>query len=256
MSGCPHWSRLLLALSFCAAVSAAESNVVYEKRKVGDHWFHVVVANLNSDNVRVSVQVNRTRGYAEPFHSMISRTAPTCAISGTFFDIPTARPIGAIVSEGREVWPGNHGSALTIDFFNRAQVVDPPHGVRLDPGLYRLVVRGGVRILNAGSFCAYPTGQRFRDPRVWSAARRIGVGVTAENKLVLIGTTSAVYLRDLASALKLYGVRSAIALDGGTSAGMYWRGSYLVTPGRRLTNIVTIHEGPGIAWVPSPPPSW
>ncbi|RMG24341.1 MAG: phosphodiester glycosidase family protein [Armatimonadetes bacterium] len=256
MLPCSCWFRAFIALAVCGAAGAAAGNVAYEKRKVGDHWFHVVVVNLNSDNVRVSVQVNRSRGRAEPFSSMVSRTAPSFAVSGTFFDIATARPIGAIVSEGREIWPGNHGSALTIDFFNRARVVDPPHGVRLDPGLYRLVVRGGVRILNAGQFSAYPTGQRFRDPRVWSAAKRIGVGVTENNKLVFVGTNDSVYMRDVASALKLYGVRSAIALDGGSSAGMYWRGSYLVHPARRLTNILTVHEGPGIAWVMAPPPDW
>lgn len=249
--------RAGLCLLVAVAIGTTSSGAIaYERKKVGGRWFHVVIVNLSSDNVRVSVQVNANRGQAEPFSSMIRRTAPCAAITGTFFDIRTSRPIGAIVSEGREIWPGNHGSALVIDFFNRASVIDPPHGARLDPGLYRLVIRGGVRILNAGEFFAYPKEQKFRDSRVWSAARRIGVGITETNKLVLMATSQAVYIRDLAAAMKTYRVRSAIALDGGTSAGMYWRGSYIVAPGRRLTNILTVHEGPGIAWVVAPPPNW
>jgi len=246
---------LFLFLS-AAAVVPSYGAIAYEKINVNGKWFHVVVVNLNSDNVRVSAQVNANRGKAEAFSSMVARTSPTAAVSGTFFDIRTSRPIGAIVSEGRELWPGNRGSALVIDFFNRASVIDPPHDKRLDPGLYRLVIRGGVRILNAGEFFAYPMGQRFKDRRVWSAARRVGVGVTEANKLVLMATSESVYMRDLAAAMKTYKVRSAIALDGGTSTGMYWRGSYLVLPGRRLTNILAVHEGPGIAWVMAPPPNW
>lgn len=244
---------LLVIVAIAATCVGA---IAYEKKKVDGKWYHVVIVNLNSDNVRVSAQVNVNRGQAEPFSRMIRRTAPCAAITGTFFDIQTSRPVGAIVSEGREIWPGNRGSAIVIDFFNRASVLDPPHGTRLDPGLYRLVIRGGVRILNAGEFFAYPREQRFKDSRVWSAARRIGVGVTESNKLVLMATSEAVYIRDLAAAMKTYKVRSAIALDGGTSAGMYWRGSYLVSPGRKLTNILTVHEGPGIAWVMAPPPNW
>lgn len=251
----PMRAGLCLILCVTAALPTIGA-IAYEKKKVNGKWFHVVIVNLNSDNVRVTAQVNANRGQAEPFSRMIRRTTPSAAITGTFFDILTSRPVGAIVSEGREIWPGNRGSALVIDFFNRASIIDPPHGARLDPGLYRLVIRGGVRILNAGEFFAYPKEQKFNDSRVWSAARRVGVGVTEANKLVLMATSECVYIRDLAAAMKVYKVRSAIALDGGTSAGMYWRGNYLVSPRRRLTNIIAVHEGPGIAWVMAPPPNW
>ncbi len=256
MRGSMGHLRAGLCLLIVAANAPSFGAVAYEKKKVDGRWFHVVIVNLNSDNVRVSALVNANRGRAESFRSMIDRTAPCAAITGTFFDIQTSRPVGAIVSEGREIWPGNRGSALVIDFFNRASVIDPPHGSRLDPGLYRLVIRGGVRILNAGEFFAYPREQKFKDSRLWSAARRVGVGVTEANKLVLMATSESVYMRDLAAAMKTYNVQSAIALDGGTSAGMYWRGSYLISPGRRLTNILAVHEGPGIAWVMAPPPNW
>lgn len=240
---------LLLA---CSCVNAAASDITYAGKKIGGVWYHAVIANLDSDNVRASGIMNQKVGRTESLWTMLSRSRPTVAMSGTFFDTRSGRPIGDIVIEGSSMVDGFHGSCLGIDYFNRATIVDPKYGRHMDLSAYRYLVRGGVRILTGGKVTCYPKAQKFRDPRVWSKARRIGVGVTAGNKLVFVATNGSVSLRQLANAMKVYGSRNAIALDGGTSAALYYRGKLLVAPGRKLTNLLTLHEYSGAAWTALP----
>jgi hypothetical protein len=242
-----HFSTAAL-LAIASSAIASSANVAYAGRKVGRSWYHVVVANLNSDSVRLSGMVNQKLGHSESFWQLINRCQPLAAISGTFFDIRTARPIGSIVIDGNGVWEGYHGSCLALDYFNQARILDPKWGRKVDTAEYRFMVRGGIRLLSGGELSVYPRAQKFRDPRVTSRARRIAVGVTDSNKLLMVGTNANVTLRTLAYAMRSLGARNAIALDGGTSAALYYNGKLLMRPGRKLTNLITLHQGNGIAW--------
>lgn len=235
-----------------AAVVAPAQNISYVGQKVNGVWYHVVVANLSSDDVKVSGEVNKTIGRAEPIWQMIGRTQPMVAISGTFFDTRSKRPIGSIVIEGEGKVDGYHGSCLAVDHFNQAAILDPKWGRKFDMSLYRFVVRGGVRLLTGGELTVYPKAQKFKDPRVWSSARRIAVGITANNKIMFVGTNSSVTLSTLAKAMKSFGVRNGMALDGGGSAAMYYNGKLLMSPSRGMTNLLTLSQAKDIAWKPLP----
>jgi len=241
----------VVALTF-AAIFAHSQNISYVGKKVDGAWYHVVVANLSSDDVKISGAVNNTIGRAEPIWQMIGRTQPMVAISGTFFDTRSKRPIGSIVIEGEGKVDGYHGSCLAVDHFNQAVILDPKWGRKFDMSLYRFVVRGGVRLLSGGDVTLYPKAQKFKDPRVWSPARRIAVGVTANNKIVFVGTNAPVLLSTLAKAMKSFGVRNGMALDGGGSAAMYYGGKMLMSPNRGMTNLLTLSEAKDIAWKPLP----
>jgi exopolysaccharide biosynthesis protein len=234
------------------APGAASVDIAYAGRAIGGVWYHAVIANLASENVRASGVVNSQIGRSESLWTMIARSKPTVAVSGTFFDVKSARPIGDIVIEGTGVVNGYHGSCLAVDYFNKASILDPTWGRRFDASSYRLLIRGGVRLVTGGKVTVYPRSQKFRDPRVWSKARRVAVGVTGSEKLVILATNSNVHLSTLAAAMKAFGARNAIALDGGSSAALYYRGKLLVAPQRRLTNILTLVEAPGVAWASLP----
>ncbi|MCH8275391.1 MAG: phosphodiester glycosidase family protein [Armatimonadetes bacterium] len=244
-----HASRLIAAafLPFLACVAGAQ-HVGYEKRQVNGLWFHAVIVNLNSENVKVTGVIARTPGRTEALETMLARSNPTAAVCGTFFDTRTNFPVGDIVIEGRQVAEGLRGSCLVVDYFNRARILDTKQGEKVDWSRYRFVLRAGVRILNAGKMYVYPQAQGFRDSRVWGNARRTAVGITPNNKLILLVTDEPAQLRDLVSAMKVFGARDAIALDGGGSALLYYRDRLLVQPRRRLTNILLIYEAPGAAW--------
>jgi hypothetical protein len=241
-----------IAVLVFAPVLSSATDIAYVGRKIDGAWYHAVVANLDSDDVKVSGQVNKTIGRAESIWAMISRSQPAVAISGTFFDTRSKRPIGSIVIEGEGKVDGFHGSCLAVDHFNQAQILDPKWGRHFDTSLYRFIVRGGVRLITAGELTVYPRAQKFKDPRVFSPARRIGVGVTKANKVIFIGTNASVTLSRLAKAMRALGAQSAMALDGGGSAAMYYRGKMLMKPNRGMTNLLTLSEAPNIAWKPMP----
>jgi hypothetical protein len=243
----------LVLIALCAVgTSASSDNIAYVGRKINGAWYHAVVANLDSDHVKVSGLVNKTVGRAEPIWQMIGRSQPDVAISGTFFDTRSKRPIGTIVIEGENKVDGFHGSCLAVDHFNQAAILDPKWGRKFDMSLYRFVVRGGVRLLTDSELKLYPKAQKFKDPRVFSPARRIGVGVTKHNKIVFVGTDASVTLSGLAKAMKELGARDAIALDGGGSAAMYYRGKMLMKPNRGMTNLLTLSQAQNAAWKPLP----
>jgi hypothetical protein len=244
-------TRLLAVLGAgCAAASALSADVAYLGRKIGGVWYHAVIANLNSDNVRLSGVVNSDIGHSEPFWQMLSRSRAQVAVTGTFFDTRSAVPIGSIVIDGEKQVAGFHGSCLAVDYFNKASVLDPKWGRHFDMSAYRYVVRGGVRLVTGGELTVYPKAQKFKDPSVWSHARRVAVGLTASNKMIFLATNGKVQLGTLAKAMLSYGARNAIALDGGGSAAMFFDGKMLVKPTRRLTNLLTLEVSPGAAWRP------
>jgi hypothetical protein len=242
----------MVAFACAASTLCIASDIAYVGRKIEGAWYHAVIANLDSDDVKVSGAVNQRIGRAESIWSMISRTQPAVAISGTFFDTRSKRPIGSIVIEGEGKVDGYHGSCLAVDHFNQAKILDPKWGRQFDMSLYRFIVRGGVRLVTNGELTVYPRAQKFKDPRVFCPARRIGVGVTKSNKVLFIGTNANVTLSRLAKAMKSLGAQSAMALDGGGSAAMYYRGKLLMKPNRGMTNLLTLSEAPNIAWKPLP----
>ncbi len=246
-----HKGLVLVALCAVGSVASSE-NIAYVGRKINGAWYHAVVANLDSDHVKVSGMVNQRVGRAEPMWQMIGRSQPDVAISGTFFDTRSKRPIGTILIEGESKVDGFHGSCLVVDHFNQASIIDPKWGRRFDMSLYRFAVRGGVRLLTGGELTVYPKAQKFKDPRVFSPARRIGVGVTKSNKIIFVGTDANVTLSGLAKAMKELGVREGMALDGGGSAAMYFRGKMLMRPNRGMTNLLTLSQAPNAAWKPLP----
>lgn len=242
----------MVVAAFAVAAVGRADNVAYAGRKIDGVWYHAIVANLRSDDVKVSGLVNETLGRAEPIWKMIGRAQPAVAISGTFFDTRSKLPIGTIIIEGEGKVDGFHGSCLAVDHFNKPLILDPKWGRHFDISLYRFVVRGGVRLLTGGELTVYPRAQKFKDPRVWSAARRIAVGVTKDDKLIFVGTNGSVTLSRLAKAMRALGARNAMALDGGGSAAMYYRGKLLMRPSRGMTNLLTISQAKDIAWKPMP----
>lgn len=80
------------------------------------------------------------------------------------------------------------------------------------------------------------------DPKITTASgARSFLGLTADHALVM-GTTPRATIRELAEAAKALGLVSAMNLDGGASSGLYFRGSYLTTPGRNLSNCLAVIE--------------
>ena len=84
----------------------------------------------------------------------------------------------------------------------------------------------------------------FRDRAIIAQKPRTATGVTRHNKLLLVAVARPISLRKMAAIMSALGARDAMCMDGGTSAGLYYRGKSYVVPHRPMTNLLIVYEAP------------
>ena len=98
------------------------------------------------------------------------------------------------------------------------------------------VIGAGPLLLRDGKIALDPQAEGFSSSKIVSdACPRSAVGVTADGYIVMVAT-GAVTMRSLAAVMKTLGCRDAMNLDGGGSSGLWFKGKYLVRPGRHVSN--------------------
>ena len=232
----------VLVLLGTVADPALAANVAYRVEFVNGFGCHIVQVNLGSPMVKVTPIVSlRFPGGAEPMMQMCGRERPVAAITGTFFSKTTLLPVGDIVMDGRLVYFGGMGSAIAITGDNRVAIERLPWGRTQDWSPFESVMACGPLLLEAGVVALAPRHERFQDPHVLGRASRTAVGLTAANKLLMVVTREQVSLWELAGIMRGLGCIDAINLDGGSSTGMYYRGSAIVSPARSLVNMLAVY---------------
>lgn len=239
-----HWQEPEIFASPAPARAKPKSgkSVVLEHRKVGRAPLYVITVDLNNPYVRVSVATSQRIGRAESVWGLLARARPTAGITGTYFGSNSKIPVGDIVIEGERVHFGGVGTVLGITYENRAEFVRPPLHRQVSWSRYYTVLGAGPRLLQKGQVKLYPPGEGFRDKRVYARTARTAVGVTKHNKLLMVATTHPLSLRQLAWVMKRLGATDAIALDGGSSTCLYYRGSLKIAPRRPLTNLLVVYQ--------------
>lgn len=235
---------LIFVLVFLSSLQScfAASNVSYRKAKVAGVWVHIITANLNSPDVRVTPLIAKNGiGTTESFRSMLRRTRPAAAIDGTFFCTRTFKPTGDIVIDGQLIHGGYLGTAVAFGESNSVTFVNSQKYNWSD---YQSVLSAGPSLLSGGKWAVYPRDQGFRSSVHFSPRIRTGIGVTRANKLVLVTTTRKTYLSQLAKAMQALGCVDAAGLDGGSSTGLYYAGKLISNPSRSITNCLLIYDNP------------
>lgn len=232
---------------FLSAHAAAPKQISGESvkllyRKVGGVPVRYIVADLNNPYVRVGVVTARRLGRDESIWELLARSRPTAAVTGTYFSTTSKLPVGDIVIEGERVHFGGVGTALCITYDNQVRFIRQKLHRQRDWSNYRLVLGAGPRLLQNGQVALYPPGEGFRDKRVYANGKRVAVGVTKQNKLILAVVEQPVSLRRLAWIMRGLGATDAIALDGGGSSALYYRREVKVLPKRKLTNLLVVYE--------------
>jgi hypothetical protein len=224
------------------AASSPAKAIGYRKAWVGRIPAHVVQVDLRR-GLRVSVALTQWGiGGREPWSHFIARTRPTAAITGTYFDVATCVPVGSLVIGGIPVHRGQVRTALGITHEGKAAFLSSHGGMSRDWRQYDALIHAGPRLLSKGRVTLFPRAEGFRDPRVYQRKPRAAVGLTRSGKLLLVAVTRPIYLRQLATLMRGLGARDAMALDGGSSAGLYYRGRSYVVPQRCLTNLLVIYD--------------
>lgn len=204
----------------------------------------VMTVDMNDPRVKVSGVVARNgNGTSEQFNSMIRRTHPSAAVTGTFFCTRALTPVGDIVVGGQLAHRGGVGTGLCITENNECSFVLPPHRyARMDWSAYDFVCCAGPRLVVNGVPSVHPGAEGFHDHSLLHSASRLAVGLTRHNKLLFVATRNRVQLGQMAKAMKRLGCVEAIALDAGSSLGFYNNGKMHMQPSRHLTNAILIYD--------------
>lgn len=225
------------------AVSCAGSSIVYSRLYAAGVPVHVISIDMADLNVKVypTLALNGA-GHSESWSRMINRVKPTAAITGTYFDTHSLYPTGDIVIDGSLACWGTLGTGVCIGWNNEVSFVPVRRGSTRDWSEYHHVIVAGPLLVWDGHVSVNPRSQGFRDAGIFASRPRTAIGVTAQNRLLMVVSTRPIHLRRLGMVMQSLRCVQAAALDGGTSCGLYYRGKTIVKPGRRMTNLLLAYE--------------
>jgi len=236
-------AALVIGLGVARGAQAERKSVGYSLSFVRGVRAHVVTANMNDPDVKMTVILaSGGIGKSEPFRGMMRRTHPDAAITGTYFGLRDRLPTGSIIIEWNRLHGGFVGTAVAITPFNRVTFVHGRPANDSDWGAYESVIWVGPTLVQSGKIWVDPRAQGFRDPSLFRLRRRTAIGITRSGKLLLVAVNKPIYLSKMAAIMKDLAARDAAALDGGTSTALFYRGDFLARPGRRLTNVIALYS--------------
>ena len=233
---------LVVLLGLAASSPLSASSIAYQRVSFRRLVAHVVTVNLADPEVKVSVALAAGgAGRSERFRSMMNRTRPAAAVTGTFFDTRSLQPTGDIALFGTVVHSGCIGSALCLDSGNKAQIVPQKRGRKTDWTGYETVLCAGPTLVANGKVGIELKHEGFRRS-LMTGSRRTAVGITKAGKLILVCVNRKASLYDVAKLMIKLRAKSAVSLDGGSSTALYYQGGYFASPGRTLTNCLVVYS--------------
>lgn len=173
----------------------------------------------------------------EQFDSMVRRLKPYAAINGTFYD-ENYKPLGDVIINGRRVNRGHYRNAIAFTYDGKVEFLHSSK--RLSWTGYKAGLAAGPRLVHRGRITLDPVADGFSRRSLSLSALRSGVGITADNKLLLVTTKRPMTFEEFAEMMKDLGAVEAMNLDGGSACGMYYAGKLVAYPVVPMTNILMV----------------
>lgn len=224
--------------------------VGYHEKWIDGVKVYIVQVDLNSPDVIIkpAIATKSSDKYCprENFSSFVSRYKPLAAINGTYHDIYTFRPVGTIIIDKQMKWDGERGTAVCFDAMNRVdfKLISGINGKDIDWSEYEQVICTGPTLVYDGEIYLCPKHEYFKDPSVYGAAPRSAIGVTVDNKFIMVVINKGVDLWKLARIMKELKCINAVTLDGGGSTALFYNGSFIKDTTRPLTNFIVVYIDP------------
>ncbi len=239
-----------LILIFCACSlfnsAYAATSIAYTCGKVAGIKCSIVTVNLNDPDIRLTPAISRYGvGTCESFRSILRRTRPAAAINGTFFCTRTFRPIGDIVIDGNLIAKGYLGMPILIGQSGVSFLLPNSDSIYRNYSHDHILVAGPT-LLYRGAKLVSPRSQGFRSSVHFTRRIRSAIGITSNNKLVMVITRRGAYLSELARVMAKLKCVDAAVLDGGSSTGLYWKGKLIANPSRSMTNCLLVYDSPSV----------
>ncbi len=263
-ASCSLLAYTLVAPSWTTPLPARRSLVLEEPtsllsvrdRTLSNVRIKVVEIDLTNPDTLISIglangatQANSaqsTRG-AESFRSMVRRFRAAITINGTFFSMDNQqRVMGNMVSGGQFLkyspWE-NYGTTLGIRSGNRLEMVTARIDGKPQWQQHWFSLTAGPRLLRKGRISINPRQEGFSDPAITGVARRSAIGFSRTgDRLWLVTFPQPITLRKEAQIMRSLGCDQAMNLDGGTSVALAAGDRILHSPGRPLTNVITVYD--------------
>ncbi len=202
----------------------------------------VITVDLRYPNVLIQPILpnsNDVFGRGARVGQLARRTQATGVINGGYFHPQTYAPAGDVVMQGKMLAWGRIPMALAITPDNRATIRASNTPLLLRPldstwdGM-ETVIATGPRILSNGVVLS-SYNRVFRDPALFGRAARSAVGLSSNRDLVFVSTHAKLTTTEMARLMARIGVRDALLLDGGSSAGMAWNGRPVMDSVRKVS---------------------
>lgn len=233
-----RWLALLaLGVPGIALAGQKSPAIKYGSFRYGNVFYHTVTCDMASGAVALKTIMSPRLVSVWDF---IAREQPVVALTGTFFNLQSHKPVADVLVDGNLLASGSRGTAVGVDWMGAVSIFDQPFKSKVDWSSYQFGMRGAIRVVNGGVVQPNPKAQKFKDSALWGRAARTGLGLTKGGKLILFATAGKVTLSELGKAMKKLSIRNGVALDGGTSACLYYNGSLVIPPGRKLCNMLVI----------------
>ncbi|SMB94850.1 LysM peptidoglycan-binding domain-containing protein [Deinococcus hopiensis] len=169
-------------------------------------------------------------------------------VNGSYFHPRSYVPAGDVVMQGRMLSWGRIPGALAITPDNRATMTTstaPLLGRPLETTWRGMetVIASGPRIVHQG--VAGSSRGIFRDAAVFGRAARSAVGLKSNRDLVFVTTHARLSTTEMGRIMVRLGVREALLLDGGSSAGLAWDGRPVLESVRSVAYGIGVYVGYG-----------
>lgn len=222
-----------------------------EKIKKYSRTFNVNNRNISVNVVEIPlhaavpdmVVAGDTVGKTEELASMAKRSNASVAINGTFFNAYGGEPIpyGNIIKNGSIVHRGSVGTTAGFRAdgtakFGHVEFRDISDSLsEYGWGDIRIGIGAGPRLLTNGKVSVDPVGEGFTSAKILEMrASRSALGVKQDGTVILATTVGN--MDEIASVMQQLGAYDAMNLDGGASSGLWFKGTYITSPGRLLSN--------------------
>ncbi|MFN3267484.1 MAG: phosphodiester glycosidase family protein [Deinococcales bacterium] len=211
----------------------SSNSVRLEQRKVLGVSLKIVYVNLEHPMVQISaVLPQHVFRKGAPFDTLVAGSSAIALFNGGYFHPKTFSPVGDLVVDGKWLNQGRLRSGLAITKANTALLWTKDSGT--DPRGYKTLIGSGPILVRDKKINPVPKAEGYADSSIWSRAPRSAVGIVADKKIVLVSTRQALTLRELGKVMHGLKAKDAIALDGGSSVGMAWKGKVLIHPKRKI----------------------
>jgi len=233
--------RIIVLLAVLVAL-AASANYLRSEVMVSraGRTLQVVTIPLDSGiEIRPALAGGQVGGH-EMFSKIVDRLKPYAAINGTFYSEKWV-PIGDVLIDGKLEAQGRYPNAIAVRNDGKVEIFRRK-GAKFDWTGYKCALAAGPRLVDGGQIMLDPLRDGFKQLSLNISASRSGIGLTKDNKLLLVVCKDPIKLVEFAKIMQDLGAVDALNLDGGPCCGLYHDGKLIVDADASMSNVLAIYK--------------